>query len=82
MFTAISFVFLQGIKKLVKNGKRFGIVTPINVLPIVVAYAEKKTSIDYLGENFYIVHVEQTYPLVPAAKMLISLNAIYHINLI
>ncbi len=35
-------------KKLVKNGKRFGIITPIYVLSLVVACAEKETSIDYL----------------------------------
>ncbi len=58
MFTAISFVFLQGIQKLVKNGKRFLIVTPINILSVVVACAEKKSAIDFLGEFcYYIVQV-------------------------
>ncbi len=35
-------------KNLDKNGKRFGIITLINVLSLVVACAEMKTSIDYL----------------------------------
>ncbi len=35
-------------KKLVKNGKRFGLITPINVLSLVVACAEKETALDYL----------------------------------